>query len=76
MSRSRFGPRCLKDVSSWKLLRVYRIGFHQPAQRRLGRPPRTAAGVYVCGDHCQEPTLDAAMRSGRRAAEAVLQDLT
>lgn len=59
----------------WQLLRVYRLPFHQPSQSRdlSAREPRSASGVYLCGDHCAEPTLDSAMRSGRRAAEAVLK---
>ena len=47
---------------------------HQPSQRPLRpREPRSTSGVYLCGDHCAEPTLDSAMRSGRLAAEAVLK---
>ena len=44
-----------------------------PAARRL-RPisPRLADGLYVCGDHCSSASINGAMVSGRRAAEAVL----
>lgn len=67
----------LGSLDTWQLLRVYNLGFHQPQQTRRLWPPREPflgkSGVYLCGDHCAEPTLDSAMRSGRRAAEAILQ---
>ncbi|CAE7827760.1 PPOX2 [Symbiodinium sp. CCMP2592] len=65
------------ELATWQLLRVYNLGFHQPQQTRRLWPARepflAESGVYLCGDHCAEPTLDSAMRSGRRAAEAILQ---
>ena len=63
------------SLETWKLLRVYHLPFHQPAQQRKLWPPRDPlfSGIYVCGDHCAEPTLDSAMRSGRFAAEAILK---
>ncbi|CAK9069824.1 unnamed protein product [Durusdinium trenchii] len=69
---------CLFGIGSldaWRLLRVYHLDFHQPAQWPRTLQPRVpvASGIYVCGDHCAEPTLDSAMRSGQRAAEAVLE---
>jgi phytoene dehydrogenase-like protein len=65
-------------VSTWRHLRTYIVPFAQPGQSpptQLERPVRLSAGLYVCGDHVEAATLDGAMRSGRRAAEAVLQDI-
>jgi predicted NAD/FAD-dependent oxidoreductase len=31
-------------------------------------------GLYVCGDHVDNASINGAMESGRRAAEAVLAD--
>jgi phytoene dehydrogenase-like protein len=50
---------------------------------RLGDDPAFAGddrngawkGVYLCGDHREIASLNGAMASGRRAAEAVLEDL-
>jgi phytoene dehydrogenase-like protein len=44
-----------------------------PAARRM-RPAssRLAAGLYLCGDHCSSASINGALASGRRAAEAVL----
>lgn len=66
------------DCTMWKHLRTYDIGFHQPAQLPpgpLGGEPLEVGGVFCCGDHRADPTLDGAMRSGRQTAEAVLHRL-
>lgn len=67
--------------SQWRRLRVDRIAHAQPAQPpgtftlAPRRPVRTSAGVYVCGDHRDNASIQGALVSGRRAAEAVLADL-
>lgn len=64
-------------VRSWKYLRMYRIGFAQPNQgppTNLMKDPRVEPGLYVCGDYVTSATFDGALVSGRRAAEALLQD--
>mmetsp|Transcript_50892 Transcript_50892/g.102283 ORF Transcript_50892/g.102283 Transcript_50892/m.102283 type:complete len:235 (-) Transcript_50892:17-721(-) len=66
------------DCSRWRHLRTYDIAFHQPAQeslQALDSWPLEIDGVWCCGDHRANPTLDGAMRSGRRVAEAVLLKL-
>mmetsp|Transcript_30975 Transcript_30975/g.68650 ORF Transcript_30975/g.68650 Transcript_30975/m.68650 type:complete len:484 (-) Transcript_30975:553-2004(-) len=62
-------------VAGWSLLRVYRIPFAQPNQApptNFTRPVALGAGLFVCGDHRDSATLDGAIKSGRRAAEAVI----
>jgi phytoene dehydrogenase-like protein len=66
-------------VERWRLLRVDRIRFAQPAQpvgalEPAARPVRIDGGLYVCGDHRDDASIDGALRSGRRAALAVLAD--
>jgi len=67
-------------VRSWRHLRTYRIPDAIPDQR----PPalteersRVAVrpGLYVCGDHRDTASINGAMASGRRAAEAVIREL-
>jgi phytoene dehydrogenase-like protein len=68
-----FGPQ----VSDWKHLRTYRIPRALPARRSLepaALPVRRRPGLYICGDHRETPSLQGAMVSGRRAAEAVMAD--
>ena len=71
-----FGP----VVRSWKLLKSYRIDHAQPEQlpgalEPIARPVKLAPGIYVCGDHRDTASIQGAMYSGRRAAEAVMADL-
>ncbi|SEP17270.1 FAD-dependent oxidoreductase [Trujillonella endophytica] len=42
---------------------------------QLRRPVDLGAGVYVCGDHRDTPSIQGAMASGARAARAVLRAL-
>lgn len=65
------------QVNRWRHLRTYDIPYALPAQpvgalEPPRRPVRVAEGLYVCGDHLDQASIDGAMVSGRRAAEAVL----
>ena len=62
----------------WDLLGAYPIPYALPAMPvpfDLKRPVRTEAGVYVAGDHRDTSSIQGALVSGRRAAQAVLRDL-
>lgn len=66
-----------KEVDTWTHLRTYRIPYAQPNQTpptNLMRNVRLSKGLYVCGDHRESATLDGALHSGLRAAEALLAD--
>jgi len=70
-----FGPA----VKDWRHLRTYRIPYALPCQASPAlavpeRPVRLHTGIYVCGDHRDTASIQGAMVSGRRAAEAVLED--
>lgn len=72
-----FGP----VARSWRFLKSYRIPHAQPQQypgalEPAERPVRVRPGVYLCGDHRDTASINGAMLSGRRAAEAVLADLS
>ncbi len=74
--REWFGPL----VDGWRLLRVYRIPHALPDQTAGAldpwqRPVRIRPGLYVCGDHRDNGSIDGAMTSGFRAAQAVMEDL-
>jgi phytoene dehydrogenase-like protein len=64
---------------SWRFLRSYKIPHAQPQQFPGALEPpersvRVRPGVYVCGDHRDNASIHGAMHSGRRAAEAVIED--
>jgi phytoene dehydrogenase-like protein len=67
-------------VLGWDLLATYRIEHALPAQP-VGaldppeRPVRLEPGLYLCGDHRDNASINGALASGRRAATAVLEDL-
>lgn len=63
----------------WRHLRTYRIPHGQPDQSPPLRPKRTVAlgeGLFVCGDHRDTASIQGALHSGRRVAEAVVDLLT
>ncbi|CAM9656257.1 unnamed protein product [Chrysoparadoxa australica] len=64
----------------WKLIKTYPIPFAQPAQVISGADKPSCAipvsqGVYCCGDHRGDPTLNSAFQTGAEVAEAVLSAL-
>ena len=64
-------------VADWRHLRSYRIPRALPSYPVGGftqQPARLAAGLYACGDHREHPSLNGALASGRRAADALLAD--
>ncbi len=70
-----YGP----EVNRWRHLRTYRIPYALPRQSppALSVPERAVRwqpGVYICGDHRDNASIQGAMVSGRRAAEALLED--
>jgi len=73
--KSWFGPR----VNSWRSFRTYRIRHALPSQAfpalaQPQRPVKIQQGLYVCGDHRDSASIHGALVSGRRAAEAILED--
>jgi protoporphyrinogen oxidase len=67
-------------VKRWTHLRTYRIHYALP-DMSVGqlepwqRPVRIRPGVYVAGDHRDQGSINGAMESGLRAAQAVAEDL-
>ncbi len=65
------------QVEEWRLLRVQQIRDTLPAQapavfEPVTRPVAVGAGRFVCGGHREIASIGGALRSGRRAANAVL----
>jgi phytoene dehydrogenase-like protein len=65
-------------ATTWAHLRTYSIPFALPTQHHLEpaeAPAKVRPGVFVCGDHRHTASINGAMVSGRRAAEAVLAEI-
>lgn len=63
------------SVRAWRLLRATHVVHALP--RGPSAPEasvRLADGLYASGDHLETPSINGALRSGRRAAEALLAD--
>ena len=62
----------------WELVRRFEVRGALPAMPPplvLRKPVRYVDGLYVCGDHRDTGSIQGALVSGRRAANAVLADL-
>ena len=62
-------------VDGWRVLRTHRIAHGQPDQSPPFQPKQRVAlgdGVFVCGDHRDTASIQGALFSGRRCAEAVI----
>jgi len=65
------------QVDSWRHLTTVDVPRALPDESpaaRQARPagPRLAAGLWICGDHCTAASINGALASGRRCAEAML----
>ena len=68
-----WGPQ----VASWSVLATQRIAHGQPSWNppfSARRRQHLGEGVWVCGDHRDTPSIQGALFSGRRCAEAVLAE--
>jgi phytoene dehydrogenase-like protein len=73
--KSMFGAR----AGSWTHLRTYRIAHGQPDQSPPFSPKknvRVRDNIFVAGDHRDTASIQGALYSGRRAADAIHRTLT
>ena len=64
------------DVDVWDVLAVQHIAHGQPDRGMPLHPKlpvRLTDGLYVCGDHRDTASIQGALYSGRRCAEAILR---
>ena len=75
-ARAQLGRWFGRDVAGWSVVGGYPIVHALPlcthAEWQQSNP-RLMEGVYVCGDYREIPSIQGALASGRRAAEAVLR---
>jgi hypothetical protein len=69
--RGWFGP----EVDDWQMLRTDVITHGQPSQTPPFNPRRSVRlddNLWVCGDHRDTASIQGALFSGRRTAEAII----
>ena len=71
-----FGPaaRSLRHLRTYRVIDALPeqpVGWLNPPEREQRRPD----GLYVCGDHLDQGSIQGALRSGKRCAEALLAQL-
>lgn len=79
--RAQLGAWLQADTRRWRCVGMYRIRRALPVYPpgRMDWVQRDARleipGFYVCGDYCATPSLLGAVESGKRAAQAVVDDI-
>jgi phytoene dehydrogenase-like protein len=71
-----FGPL----TRHWRFLKAYHLPFSLPDQRPpfiqpLSRGGAIGEGLWVCGDYTETGSINGALASGRKVAEALMQSL-
>ena len=69
-----------RSVRTWRHLRTYWIShalppLEPPTLQNPERSVRIGRGLFACGDHRDQASIQGAFNSGRRAAEAVISQL-
>jgi len=63
-----------KEVATWKLVKSYLIKEALPIINFQNKYTSAAAdGIYYCGDHLVQASINGAMESGRRTAEEIIR---
>ncbi len=70
-----------KQTESWEHLRTYKIDYALPNQNKVTHEVASTQlklkeGLYAAGDYLLNGSINAAMRSGRIAADVIREDLT
>lgn len=68
------------QAEAWRHLRTFDIRYglprqHPPYLTARDLPVAVAPGLFRCGDHLATASINGALRTGRRAAEAVIESL-
>ncbi|PWS28304.1 hypothetical protein DHW03_00140 [Pedobacter yonginense] len=68
------------DAPNWKHLKTYHINYALPSDEQVVNDMEDGAinlsdGCYICGDHLLNGSINAAMKSGRVAAEAIIRKM-
>ena len=73
--RAELAGRWGSDVLTWRVLAVQRVRRALPAlhtPRAAIKAERVREGLWVCGDHLASASIQGAMQSGAKVAQAIL----
>lgn len=67
------------EVNDWEHIKTYLVKYALPQAKSIKNDLspseiKLAEGLYICGDHLMNGSLNAAMKSGRLAAELILKN--
>ena len=65
-----------EKINSWKMLKTYRIEYALPTQESvrneiLASEIKISDSIFICGDNLLNGSINAALKTGRLAAEAM-----
>lgn len=61
-------------ISEWRFLKEYDIRSALPRQTEFhNKPLILQSGLYQCGDHCGLASLNTALETGKKVAEAIIE---
>ena len=68
------------EVEQWEHLNSHLVEYALPAQNQVSHTIddeeiKLSENIFLCGDHLLNGSIDAAMKSGRRAAEVLIKNL-
>jgi predicted NAD/FAD-dependent oxidoreductase len=68
------------DAVNWKHLKTYHIDYALPNDDHVSNEPdykamRINAQCFACGDYLMNGSINAAMKTGRLAAEAIINSM-
>ncbi|MEO1258285.1 MAG: FAD-dependent oxidoreductase [Bacteroidota bacterium] len=68
------------EVDRWEYLNSHLVEYALPAQNTVSHQIKDneiklSDNLFLCGDHLLNGSIDAAMKSGRRAAEVIIKEL-
>ncbi len=69
------------DTSSWQHIKTYHIPYALPNQDKVlnyltSEHYKIKDGLYMCGDHLYNGSINAAMKTGRLAAKSIMKSFT
>ncbi len=63
-----------EDCKAWNFLKSFKVPFSLPDKFSFGAMEQAVGSTFFIGDYVEDPSLNGAMRAGRKMAEKLIQD--